>query len=533
MVMSLRAYCLAVLLPACAAGQVPTVFPGGVVNAASFARAGAPFAEVAPGSLVAIFGTNLAAATASAEGFPLPRTLAGTSVAFDGISAPLLYVSPGQINAQLPSSLPAGARTVVVTTGAGSSQPVQFTTYEIGLGIFTLDGSGCGRAAVLNVAANGTLSLNSPANSIEPGGIVAVFGTGLGVYGVVGLPPDGYPAPANPPASLGGISDRTMEGAIGGEYTNILFAGRAPGFAGLDQYNTRVPSDAQEGCSVPLWVGDTLYSTSQTVPISIRRGGGQCVDPPVQSTGLLWWKKTVYSASTPPPTTEELQIEFSAGPGKQPWVPPELPGVNQGLPPEGPHCPSFEDWTLDGGIVTATAPGLSPLSFAPQMVEGRPVYVANLPAGTIRQGGFMVTGAGGTDVGAFTSALNIPPPIQLTTNLAPGTVIPYQHPLTITWTGGTAGSTVRVVVILKYPNTSFRSKLVVLAGEVPASQGQMLLAQRLSPPDPLGVGPGWSLEIVITVSGEADQIPTFQAPGLTLGGRHGWTYEYHFTDIGT
>jgi len=528
--MFVRTYCLAVLLPAGVAAQQPVVFPGGVVNAASYAPASAAYGQVAPGSLVAVFGTNLATSTASAEAFPLPKTLAGTSVAFSGISAPLLYVSPGQINAQLPSSLAAGASSVVVTTAAGSSQPVQFTVYKIGLGIFTEDGSGCGRAAVLNVAADGTLSLNSPANSIQPGGIVAVFGTGLGVYGLVGLPPDGEPAPANPPASLGGISDRTVDGTIGEEYANILFAGRAPGFAGLDQYNISVPSDAQEGCSVPLSVGDPYYSTSQTVPISIHQGGGQCVDPPVQSTGLLWWKKTVYSATTPPPTTEELQIEFSAGPGKQAWAPPVVPGSSE-VPPEGPPCPCFQDWTLDAGIVTATAPGLAPLSIAPQTVDGRPVYVANLPAGTIRGGAFTVTGAGGTDVGAFTSALNIPPPIQLTTNLAPGTVIPYQHMLTITWTGGALGSTVEAEVFLIYPSTGFRMIGILGGEEVPASQGQMTLGTASG--YSLGVGPGANLEIVITVSGEADQIPTFQAPGLTLGGRHGWTYEYHFTDIGT
>ena len=79
--------------------QKPEVFPGGVVNAATLAKADASDYWVAAGSLVAIFGRNLAATTASATSFPLPKTLAGTSVTFGGISAPLLYVSPTQINA--------------------------------------------------------------------------------------------------------------------------------------------------------------------------------------------------------------------------------------------------------------------------------------------------------------------------------------------------------------------------------------------------------------------------------------------------
>ena len=69
----------------------------------------------------------------------------------DGIAAPLLYVSPGQLNVQLPE----GTR-MVVTTAAGSSDPVPLDFWE-NFGIFTLDGSGCGRGAVLNVAGDGSV----------------------------------------------------------------------------------------------------------------------------------------------------------------------------------------------------------------------------------------------------------------------------------------------------------------------------------------------------------------------------------------
>ncbi|MFB3777842.1 MAG: hypothetical protein ACE141_09525 [Bryobacteraceae bacterium] len=105
----------------------------------------------------------------------------------DGIPAPLLYVSPGQINAQMPWGATIGSMLivpslpvpVVVTTAAGASDPALVKVTKSGLGIFTLDGSGCGRGAVQNVAADGTVSLNSPENSAEPGSIVTVWGTGL------------------------------------------------------------------------------------------------------------------------------------------------------------------------------------------------------------------------------------------------------------------------------------------------------------------------------------------------------------------
>src|ERR1022692_1384233 len=70
-----------------AVAQAPLVEHGGVVDAASFKG------PVVPGSLVSIFGSNLASGTASASAIPLPVTLGGVSVSFNGIAAPLLYVS--------------------------------------------------------------------------------------------------------------------------------------------------------------------------------------------------------------------------------------------------------------------------------------------------------------------------------------------------------------------------------------------------------------------------------------------------------
>src|ERR1035441_3920857 len=75
---------------------VPQISQGGVTNAASYSTV------LAPGELFSIFGTNLASATASAASVPLPMILAGTSVTVNGKPAPLVFVSPTQINAQIP-----------------------------------------------------------------------------------------------------------------------------------------------------------------------------------------------------------------------------------------------------------------------------------------------------------------------------------------------------------------------------------------------------------------------------------------------
>jgi len=72
----------------------------------SFLSGGGAAANIAPGTIVSIFGTNLSATTASADiTKTLPTELGGTQVYFNGIAAPLVMVSPGQINAQMPWEL--------------------------------------------------------------------------------------------------------------------------------------------------------------------------------------------------------------------------------------------------------------------------------------------------------------------------------------------------------------------------------------------------------------------------------------------
>ena len=122
----------------------------------------------APGSIATLFGTNLAAATATASGVPLPRQLGGTRVTWNGVAAPLFYVSPTQINFQVPNpydTIPGVLVTagVVVSTAAGNSVPYKSGNGWYAAGLFSMDGSGCGQGAVLNVAANGSVSLNSAA----------------------------------------------------------------------------------------------------------------------------------------------------------------------------------------------------------------------------------------------------------------------------------------------------------------------------------------------------------------------------------
>src|SRR5258706_11849894 len=107
----LRPSHLFLLLTSLLHAQTPIVNSGGIVNAASFAT------PVAPGALISIFGVNLAPQIALASQIPLPTSLANVSVRFNNnVFAPLLFVSPTQINAQLPWEVAvSGTVTLVVT----------------------------------------------------------------------------------------------------------------------------------------------------------------------------------------------------------------------------------------------------------------------------------------------------------------------------------------------------------------------------------------------------------------------------------
>jgi uncharacterized protein (TIGR03437 family) len=165
--------------------QTPAFTSMEVVSAGSYAQ------PISPGSIAAIFGSNLATAPLSALGSQLSTSLGGVSVTVNGVKAPLFFVSPGQINFQVPSSTLTrnGTSTIVVSTSAGSSLPVPVPLYASGPGAFTSDGSGCGQAAALNIASDGWASVNSPSNSAAPGDYVSIFGTGFGAP--VGAVPDG------------------------------------------------------------------------------------------------------------------------------------------------------------------------------------------------------------------------------------------------------------------------------------------------------------------------------------------------------
>ena len=222
------------------AGEVEVVnsYPlpslSGAASAATFPQG----AGVAPLGLASLYGVNLnPLGEAVASALPLPRTLGGTQVLFGGIPVPLLYVGPRQINFQIPSeALPGDVQVQVETRLADGtllrSQPTTVRVARIAPALFQAQGE-----VILVDAVTGRLA--TKASPARPGDYLMAFGTGCGA--VSPAVASGEPAPLAEP--LAKLSPAPLL-KIGGVPRTLLFAGLAPGFVGLCQFNLQVPEGA-------------------------------------------------------------------------------------------------------------------------------------------------------------------------------------------------------------------------------------------------------------------------------------------------
>ena len=194
-----------------------------ITNAASYSAE-----AISPGSLIALFGSNLAGVTAPAQTLPLPISMADTSVTVNGFVAPLLYESSGQINAQVPWEVAPGPATVLVRTRGAVSAPFHITVQPAAPGLFT---DAAGHAAVIN--ADGTI--NSATHPAASGTIVSVYFTGQGPLAASlvdgAIPPSGQLVNATSPGSA----------SIGNQAASVHGVAMSPQYAGVAQVNVKVP----------------------------------------------------------------------------------------------------------------------------------------------------------------------------------------------------------------------------------------------------------------------------------------------------
>ena len=249
------------------AGTQPEVWWECVLNAASYAGGG-----VAPGEIVTIFGRNMGPTdTASfrlADDGRIATSLADARVLFNGVAAPLLFVSAAQSGAIVPSSAAPGSTVTVEVEYRGvRSSVLTLPVAPARPGIFTMDGSGIGQGAVLNEDG----SINSPANPAARGSIISIYVTGSGLTdpaaadgSILGsqAPPSSQPIGVffDDPSEVGSISP-----------AEVPFGGGAPqSVAGLIQVNVRIPSWVRPGGAAAIYLQAGSEYAEPGVTVAVR-----------------------------------------------------------------------------------------------------------------------------------------------------------------------------------------------------------------------------------------------------------------------
>lgn len=236
----------------------PSIRTGGVVSASAFGD----FSAAAPGSWIEIYGTNLANTTrgwagTDFNGSNAPTSLSGTSVMVGGQSAFVDYVSPIQVNAQVPSNVATGMQPVIVTTPSGATASSTIMVNQTEPGLLAPPTFLVGQTQyVAALFSDGVTYVMPPgvisgitSKAAQPGQTIMMYGVGFGSV----LPP----IPAGQIVQGINMLTTQFQIEIGGMPATISYAGLAPGYVGLYQFNVVVPN----------------VTPSNTVPVTFTLGG--------------------------------------------------------------------------------------------------------------------------------------------------------------------------------------------------------------------------------------------------------------------
>ena len=218
---------------------VPYIAPAGVSNAAGTT----PGSTVSPGSLISISGQNLSAQTDVGPVNPLAQAIDGVTVTVNEFILPLLYVSPQQINAQVPSILSDGDYTLVVHSPGQPDISATFTVARNSPGLFGQNVNSQMYAIALH-ADGSAITPNSPA---QGGETISLLGTGFGPYSAPVI--DGFFPPTPPPA----LADTVIIN-VGNQNPAPTWSGAAPGFSGVAMTTFQVPASIAGSGAVQVTV---------------------------------------------------------------------------------------------------------------------------------------------------------------------------------------------------------------------------------------------------------------------------------------
>jgi uncharacterized protein (TIGR03437 family) len=224
-----------------------------VVNAADGNK------PVAPGGLISVYGANMAPVNMATKELPLPTAIAESCLMVNGIPVPMLFVSTGQINGQLPFNVDGNA-TMTLHTPGGVSDNFNFSVLPTAPSVFRsgIAGPMTGLATVVR-ADDGELV--TPTNPIHYNDTIVIYATGLGRTSPA--VDSGVPAPTDQLSS----AVVPLSVTLGGRDLTVLFAGLAPGGVGLYQINATVPGGITQGLEIPLVITQGGNSTTLSVRV--------------------------------------------------------------------------------------------------------------------------------------------------------------------------------------------------------------------------------------------------------------------------
>ena len=256
--MGLNRLALAFLMGWTAWGQAPSYAAKDIVNSADYSAG--PFA---PNSVLSVFGSNLSWYTDWLQAGNLvagtvPFDMGGTRVYVDNVPAPLLYVSPVQINFVIPGNQIAGDVPVRVVRQGLSGPAITLTLRNAAPALFA-------QASGYAIATDGAGQLLTAANPSSPGAIVVVYATGLGRT-------QPNPAPGEVPGGAAPILELRnltvfLDGYPLASY-RVKYAGVTPYCAGLYQLNVELPAETGPDPELTVWIDGKSSLAGLRLPVA-------------------------------------------------------------------------------------------------------------------------------------------------------------------------------------------------------------------------------------------------------------------------
>jgi len=213
---------------------------------------------LSPGGLMSIYGVDLSPVNMASRELPLPTALGDSCLTVNGVPTPVLFVSPNQINAQMPFNVE-GNVTMILRTPGGVSDNYNLAVRPTGPGVFrTTLGGNPDIPSVVRAANNEMVTLSNP---IRKNDKLTIYLTGLGKTDPA--IEAGVPAPGDQPI----VALIAPEVTLGGASLPVSFAGLSPGQVGVYQINVDVPLTVTTGLEIPLSISAGAVTTSLAVRV--------------------------------------------------------------------------------------------------------------------------------------------------------------------------------------------------------------------------------------------------------------------------